>query len=101
MVYVVTLEVFIAMPIHFSKIFLVQDYNDIFLIDLAIELFKNTDLNKYAIKLINGKEPPYKPIYAFSLVELETLKAYIKTHLKTGFIQTFKSFANAVIFFDT
>ena len=33
-------------------------------------------------------------------MKLETLKAYIETHLKTGFTRTFKSFAGASIFFD-
>lgn len=31
---------------------------------------------------------------------LEILKAYIDTYLKTGFIQPFKSLADAPIFFD-
>ncbi len=51
-----------------------------------MELPKNTDMNEHAIKLIEGKQPPYGPLYALNLVELETLKTYIKTHLKTGFI---------------
>ena len=33
-------------------------------------------------------------------MELETLKAYIKTYLKTGFIRPSKSLAGALIFFD-
>ncbi len=65
-----------------------------------MELPENTDINKYAIELIEGKQPPYGPIYALSPVELETLKAYIKTHLKTGFIRPFKSPADAPILFD-
>ncbi len=51
-----------------------------------MELPENTGMNEHAIKLIEGKQPPYEPIYALSPVELETLKTYIKTHLKTGFI---------------
>lgn len=43
-------------------------------------------MNKYIIELINKKQLPYRPIYTLSLVELETLKVYIETHLKTGFI---------------
>ena len=50
--------------------------------------------------MIDGKQLPYRPIYAFNLMELETLKAYIKTHLKTGFIWPFKSPAGAPNFFD-
>ena len=62
------------------------DYADIFLFDLAIELPKNTAINEYAIKLQDGKQPPYRPIYSLGPVELEILKTYIETHLKTGFI---------------
>ena len=47
-----------------------------------MELFKNTNINKYAIKLIEVTQSPYGPIYAFSLVKLEILKIYIKIHLK-------------------
>ena len=43
-------------------------------------------MNKYAIKLIEEKQPSYRPIYTFSLMKLEILKAYIKTNLKTGII---------------
>ena len=62
-----------------------------------MELTEITSINEHAIKLIEGKQPPFGPIYALSLVELETLKAYIETHLKTGFIQPFKSTASAFI----
>ena len=62
------------------------DYADVFSFDLAMELPENTSINEHAIKLQNGKQPPYGPIYSLGPVELETLKTYIKTHLKTGFI---------------
>ncbi len=77
-----------------------SDYADVFSLELAIELLKNTGINKHAIKLIDGKQPPYGPIYAFSPVELETLKAYIETHLKIGFIWPSKSPAGAPILFN-
>ncbi len=77
-----------------------SDYVDVFSSDLAIELPKNTGINKYAIELIEGKQLPYVPIYTLSPMELETLKAYIKTHLKTGFIQPSNSPAGASILFD-
>ncbi len=51
-----------------------------------MELSKNTGINKHTIELIDGKQPPYGPNYTLSPVELETLKTYIETHLKTGFI---------------
>ncbi len=50
--------------------------------------------------MIKGKQPPYGPIYAFSLVELETLGAYIETHLKTGFIRPSKFPVGAPILFN-
>ncbi len=65
-----------------------------------MKLPENTRINEHAIELIEEKQPPYGPIYALSPVELETLKAYIKTHLKTGFIWPFKSPADAPILFD-
>ena len=61
---------------------------------------ENTWINKHAIELQDGKQPPYGPIYSLGLVELETLKTYIKTHLKTRFIRSFKSPASAPILFD-
>ncbi len=57
-------------------------------------------MNEHTIKLIEGKQPPYRPIYALSPVELETLKTYIETHLKTEFIRPSKSPAGAPILFD-
>ncbi len=77
-----------------------SDYADVFSLDLAMELPENTGMNEHAIELIDGKQPPYGPIYALSPVELETLKAYIETHLKTGFIRPSKSPAGAPILFD-
>lgn len=77
-----------------------EDYANIFLVDLAMELPKIIGINKHVIKLINGKQPLYRPIYSVSPVELETLKAYIKTHLKMRFIWPSKSPTSALIFFD-
>ena len=65
-----------------------------------MELPENTGINEPAIKLEEGKQPPYRPIYSLKPVELETLKTYIKTHLKTGFIQSSKSPAGAFILFN-
>ncbi len=65
-----------------------------------MELPENTNMNEYVIKLVEGKQPPYGPIYSLGQVELETLKTYIETHLKTGFIQPFKFPASISIFFD-
>ena len=40
------------------------------------------------------------PIYALNLVELETLKTYIKIYLKIGYIQYSISLTNASILFN-
>ncbi len=65
-----------------------------------MELPENTSMNEHTIKLVKDKQPPYGPIYSLGLVELETLKTYIKTHLKTGFIRPSKSPTGVSIFFD-
>ena len=62
------------------------DYADVFSFDLAMEFPENTSINEHAIELQDGKQLPYGPIYSLGPVELETLKTYIETHLKTGFI---------------
>lgn len=64
-----------------------------------MELLENTGINEYAIELVEGKKPPYGPIYAFNSVELGTLKVCIKTRLKTDIIQPFKSPTDALILF--
>ena len=76
------------------------DYADVFFLDLAMELSEKTGMNEHLIELIDRKQLSYGPIYTLNLMELETLKIYIKTHLKTGFIQPFKSLADTFILFD-
>ncbi len=76
------------------------DYVDIFSLDLVIKLLENTRINKHTIKLIDKKQPLYRPIYTLSPVDLETLKTYIEIYLKTRFIQPSRSFAGALILFD-
>ena len=71
-----------------------------FLIDLAIKPSENTGINKHAIVLIERKQSSYGPIYTLSLAKPKTLKAYIKTYLKTKFIRPFKSLVGASILFD-
>ena len=77
-----------------------SDFVDVFSPDLASEPLKHTGINDHAIKLINGQQPPYGPIYSLKLVELETLKAYIETNLANGFIKPSKSSAGTPILFD-
>ena len=57
-------------------------------------------IDKYTIKLEDSKQLFYRPIYSLRPVELETLKIYIKIHLKTGFIYPFKSLADTSILFN-
>lgn len=60
----------------------------------------NININKYVIKLIEGKQPPYELIYILSSVIVETLTVYIETYLKTEFTQTSKSPADTSIMLD-
>ena len=76
------------------------DFVDVFSKELAVVLSEYTEINTHAIDLEKGKQLLYTPIYSLGLVELEILKTYIETHLKTGFIQPFKFFASALILFD-
>ena len=58
-----------------------NNYANVFSSDLAMELPGNTDINEHAIKLIEGKQPFYSPIYSLVPMELEMLKAYIEIYL--------------------
>lgn len=75
-------------------------YTDIFSLKSVIKLLKNTNINKHVIELIEDMQLSYEPIYALNLMELEILKTYTKTYLKTGFIRPYKSSAYASIFFN-
>ena len=78
-----------------------SDFVKIFSPDLISELLKHNGINNHAIKLVKDcQQPPYESISSLRLMELETLKAYIKTHLANGFIKPSKSPANAPILFD-
>ena len=57
-------------------------------------------MNEHAIKLKEGKQPLFVPIYSLGPVALETLKTYIETNLANGFIRPSKSPARALILFD-
>ena len=69
-----------------------SDFADVFSEERALVPPERTDLNENAMKLEDDKQPPYEPIYSLGQVELEILKTYIKTHLKTGFCSTFSVF---------
>ena len=83
----------VTVPVEYS------DFADVFLEKSANVLPERTGANEHAIKLEEGKEPPYEPIYNLKRVELETLKTYIETNLANGFIQASKSPAGAPILF--
>ena len=77
------------------------DFADVFFPDLASELPEYTGINDHAIELVKScQQPPYGPIYSLGPVELETLKAYIKTNLANGFIKPLMSPADALILFN-
>ena len=76
------------------------NFTDLFFSDLAFKLPKYIRINNHAIKLVNGQKLLYKPIYSQEPVELETLKAYIKTNLVNRFIRPSKSPAGALILFE-
>ena len=61
---------------------------------------EQTEFNQHTIELQKNKQLLYWPIYSLGPVELETLKTYIETHLKTGFIWPFKFPAGVPILFD-
>ena len=77
-----------------------SDFADVFSPKLASKLLEHTGINDHAIKLVDNWQPPYGLIYSLGPVELETLKTYIETNLKNGFIKPSKSPAGAPILFD-
>ena len=53
----------------------------------------------HAIDMVDGKEPPWGPIYALSEKELGVLREYLDTMLASGKIRSSKSPATALILF--
>ena len=77
-----------------------SDFSDVFSVEEALVLLEQTELNEHVIELKDDKQPPYGLIYSLEPVKLQTLKTYIETHLKTGFIRPSKSPAGASILFN-
>ena len=77
-----------------------SNYNIVFSVKYAAELSENTGINEHAINLEKDKQLLFGAIYSLGLVELETLKTYIKTNLANGFIRLSKSSAGAPILFN-
>ena len=70
----------LQIPIKYS------DFSNFFLKKTALILLEATEMNQYAIELEKNHQPPYGLIYILGLVELKTLKTYIKTNFANGFI---------------
>ena len=77
-----------------------SDYNNVFSIQNIVNLLENTKLNEHAIELKEDKQLLFGSIYSLGLIELKTLKIYIKISLANGFIWLSKSPAKAFILFD-
>ena len=76
-----------------------SDFSNVFSSDSPAELPEYTGINDHPINLLDDKQPLYGPIYSLGLVELETLKTYIKANPASGFIRPSKSPAGAPILF--
>lgn len=57
-----TNKVFIEVPSKYAN------YANIFLLNLAIKLPKNTDINRHSIEIKKDKKPPYRSIYSLEPV---------------------------------
>ena len=77
-----------------------SDFEDVFSKKSATVLPEHIEINTHAINLEENKQPSYGPIYSLGLMELETLKIYIKTNLANSFILYLKSPAGTLIMFD-
>ena len=64
------------------------------------ELPENTRMNEHTIKLEEGKQSSFRPIYSLDPIELEMLKTYIEINLANGFICPSKFSAGAPILFN-
>lgn len=62
-------------------------------------LSERKKIHEHVIKLVDSKQPPFKPIYSLNLVKLKILNSYIKTNLVNKFIQPSNSFTQALILF--
>ena len=84
----------VSVPAEYS------DFANVFSEKLTAVLLKHIEINTLAINLKELKQPPYRPIYSLDLLELETLKIYIKTNMASNFICFSKSPADTPILFD-
>ena len=75
------------------------DFVDIFLEKLVAVLPKQIGINEHAIELVEGKPPPYRPIYSLKPVGIKILKTQIEINLANGFQQLLKFPADTLILF--
>lgn len=68
-------KAFSKIPTEYSQ------YTDVFSPNLVIELPEYISMNDNAIEQKKGNQSLYGLIYSLSLIELEKLKTYIKSHL--------------------
>ena len=76
-----------------------SDFAGVFSKEKTLILPEVTEWNQYVIKLQEGQQPLYGPIYSLGPVKLKTLKSYIETNLANDFIWPSKSPAGTPILF--
>ncbi|EED13485.1 retrovirus polyprotein, putative [Talaromyces stipitatus ATCC 10500] len=76
-----------------------KEYADVFSPQNAEKLALNCEGVNLAIKIQEGQELPYSPLYLLSQAELEVLQCYLQENLKKGFIRPSKSPAASLILF--
>lgn len=74
------------------------DFADVFSLEQVVDLSEYMGFQNQAIDLVDYKQPSYGSMYSLERVELEILKAYIKTYLTNSFIKSFKSPTVILIF---
>ncbi len=84
----------ISKTITLPKVY--KGFEDIFSTDNASHLPISEEPDR-GIVLIDGKQPPYRPIYSLSKNELSILQTYIDKNLANRFIRLSKSPAGAPI----
>lgn len=62
------------------------NFEDVFSQKLAAEDPDHTNINNYAIELIDDQQSSYRPIYSLDQWKLKILKTYTKNNLTNGFI---------------
>ena len=75
-----------------------RDYQSVFNSQYSDELPPHRSFD-HTIVMVEGKEPPWEPIYALLEKELEVLRTYLDDMLHSGMIRPCKSSAGASILF--